>query len=255
MAWLRKRSTAAVVVAAAACMRSGLAVAAEDYIEVDFAASGWAPFFSELFRSVDMGGFILLVLMVILIGMCIDLVHHLRLSKLIPESLLGAVQEEMANGEYERALELCEKSDSLIGQVFAAGLQKTDYSFERMSEALRSELEIQGLVWRQWVKQFKVVSFTGPVLGCIVALLSAMRFVADLAGRPNIGLALSSSFEMRSLVYGFFLALLFGLVMAVFSLTAYNICSSRLEKILLEAGRLGEELLDPFRPLPLLSEE
>ncbi len=234
---------------------AGQAMAADEYAATDFTPSGWGPFFSELFRSVDIVGFALLTLMVILIGMSIDLFNHLRVRKLIPENLLNEIQEEMGNGEYERALELCEKSDSLIGQVFASALQKTDYSFERMAEAMRGELEIQGLVWRQWVKQFKIVVITGPILGCVGALLNAMRFVSDLAGRPNIGLALASSFEMRALVYNCFLALFFGLVMALISLAAYTVCSAKLEKILLEAGRLGEELLDPFRPLPLPLEE
>ncbi len=234
---------------------AGVAVGADDYMATDFAPNGWGQFFAEIFRSVDVVGFAMLTLMVVLIAMCLDLMNHLRIGKLIPESLLVEVQDEMANGEYEKALEVCEKSGSLIGQVFAAALQKTDYSFERMAEAMRGELAIQGLVWRQWVMQFKVLIVAGPVLGMVGAVLNAMRFVADLTGRPNVGLAMASSFEMRSLVYNFFISLLVGLMMALISLAAYAICSSKLEKILLEAGRLGEELLDPFRPLPLPVEE
>lgn len=234
---------------------AAVAGGAEDYAATNFTPSGWGALLSEVFRSVDLIGFVLLTLLVILIGMFVDLLTHLRVSRLIPENLLTDVQEEMANGEYEKALEMCEKSDCLIGQIFAAALSKTDYSFERMEEAMRGEASIQGLVWRQWVGQFKIAAVAGFLLGLFGALLNSMRFISDLIGRPNVGLALASSFEMRSIVYNILLALVLGCLMSLVSLGAYALCSSKLEKVLLEAERLGEELLDPFRPLPLASEE
>lgn len=234
---------------------TGALAAAEIYAATDFTPAGWGAFLGEAVRSVDLVGFALIVFLLILFGMCFDLFTHLRVGKLIPEALLSDVQEEMGNGEYEKALEICEKSNSLIGEVFAAALGKTDYSFERMEEAMRGEVEIQGLVWRQWVRQFRVLAVAGFLFGLIGALIESMRFVSDLAGRTNVVLALSSSFEMRSLVYGVFIALLLGCVMSVTALLTASLATSKLEKVLLESKRLGEELLDPFRPLPIPAEE
>jgi hypothetical protein len=61
--------------------------------------------------------------------------------------------------------------------------------------------------------------------------------------------------EVRALAHAFLFALLLGLLMALASLVASILASTRLEKILLEAERLGEDLLDPFRPLPQTEEE
>ncbi|MCD8139357.1 MAG: hypothetical protein LUE17_06205 [Planctomycetaceae bacterium] len=238
-----------------AILTAGRAAAAETYSTATFLSGGWGAFLGEVFRSVDVVGFVLLVILLVNIGMSADLFNHLRLSKLIPEGLLDDVQEEMGNGEYEKALELCSKSDSLIGQVFAAVLSKTDYSFDRMEEAMRSEVKIQGLVWRQWTRQFRVFAFGGFLLGFLGAIVEGMRFVADMTGRPNIALALASSFEVRALLYNLFMSLFIGGVMALLSLAVYTTATSKLEKMLLEAERLGEELLDPFRPLPLTEEE
>ena len=245
---------AGAVAGAAVCVTSAVG-AAETYAATDFTPSGWGQMLSEVFNSMDATGFVLLTLFVVLVGMLVDLLNHLRVRKLIPEDLLGQVQDEMGNGEYEKALELCEKSDCLVGQIFAAALSKTDYSFERMEEAMRGEAAIQGLVWRQWVGQFRIAAVCGFCLGLIGALLNGMRFVSDLTGRPNISLALASSFELRAILYNALLALILGAVMTLVSLAAYALCSSKLEKILLEAERLGEELLDPFRPLPVTAEE
>ncbi len=209
----------------------------------------------EVFRSVDAVGFVLVTLFVVLLGMIIDMFHHIRLGRLVPETLLADVQTEMANGEYEKALELSDKADCLIGQVFSAALSKTDYSFERMADAMRGEVRIQGLVLRQWVSQFRIAAMTGILLGLAGAALEAMLFIHGMAGQPDWSAALASSFETRARAYAFLFALLMGIVMALASLIVSTIASARLEKILLEAERLGEELLDPFRPLPESGEE
>lgn len=221
---------------------------------VDFTPYGWSVLFGEFFRSLDVVAFVLVTLTIVLIGMGVDLFSHLRIGRLIPEGLLAEVQEEMANGEYEKALELSEKSDSLIGQIFSAALSKTDYSYDRMEGALRGEADIQALVWRQWVGQFKILAVAGPLAGLVGALVNAMRLVSDLTGRPDFGLALASSFEMRSLLYNICTSLILGLGMSIISLIVYGLASSKLEKVLVEARRLGEELLDPFRPLPVAAE-
>ncbi|MDR1744398.1 MAG: hypothetical protein LBS30_01435 [Planctomycetota bacterium] len=233
----------------------GIATAADDRAAADFTPMAWGEFLGEAARSIDAIGLALIVVLIVLLAMCLDLFAHLRIGKLIPESLLNDVQEEMANGEYEKALEVCRKSESIASQIFASALSKTDYSFDRMEESMRGEVAIQGLVWRQWVGQFKIMAAVGMLLGFGGFLVETMRFVADLAGRPNIGLALASSSETRSLVYCGLFCLLVGVATALISLSAYTVASSRLEKALLEAERLGEELLDPFRPLPATQEE
>ncbi len=218
--------------------------------------SGWGLFLTEVVRSVDVVGFVLLALLVVLLGMVIDIFAHLRIGRLIPENLLADVQAEMTNGEYEKALELGDKSDCLIGQIFAAALSKMDYTFERMEDAMRGEVAIQGLVMRQWVAQFRLTAIAGMLLGGAGAALEAMRLVFDLGRRPpGLAAALADSFETRALVYAFLFSILMGTVMALLSLVVSLVASSRLEKILLEAERLGEELLDPFRPLPRNGEE
>ncbi len=239
----------------AATLFAGAAAAAEDPEAAAAAPEGWGYFLGELAHSIDAVGFALIVVFILLIAMCVDLFNHLRLSRLLPDRLLTDVQEEMSNGEYEKALEMCQKSDSMIGGIFSAALSKTDYSFDRMEEAMRGEVEIQGLVWRQWVGQFRITAVLGILLGVGGGIVEAMRFVAELAGRPNIWLALASSFEMRSLVYCGLFCLLAGVVTATASLLVYTVASSKLEKVLLECERIGEELLDPFRPLPMTQEE
>lgn len=230
------------------------AFAAEDFDAVAVQA-GWRMFLDEVIRSIDAIGFAMIIFFIALLGMCVDLFGHLRIGKLIPESLLNDVQEEMTRGEYEKALEICQKSGSLAGEVFAAALGKTDFSFERMSESMRAEMRIQGLAWRQWVGQFRTVAAIGLLLGVAGFIVETMRFIADMAGRPNLELALASSFELRSLSYGALFALFMGVMLAVVALAASTYAHSKLEKILLEAERLGEELLDPFRPLPSTMEE
>lgn len=237
-----------------AVLSGGAALAAEEPA-AEFAPAGWGDFLAEAARSVDAVGFALLVVLIVLVAMCADFFFHIRVGRLIPESLMNDVQEEMANGEYEKALDICRKSESLMSHVFASALEKTDYSFDRMADAMRAEVAIQGLVLRQWAGQFRITAFAGLLLGFGGFLVEAMRFVADLAGRPDIGLALASSPGTRALAYCGLFCLFVGVLMAVVSLAAHMLAAGKLEKALLEAERLGEELLDPFRPLPASQSE
>ncbi len=229
----------------------GPAAQAGEFGIINLTSRGWTAVFSELLRSVDIGTFVVLVIFVVTIGLAIDAFYHIRFAKMLPEELLAAVQDEMANGEYERALEACLKSDSVAGNIFAAALSKTDHSFERMEDAMHGETEIMGLIWRQWVAQFKLLALISAMGGILAALVNLIRLVADIPGRPNLGLVFASSFEMRAYLYCIFGSLFLGALSATFALVIHFFCRSRLERIILEANRLGEELLDPFRPLPL----
>ncbi len=229
--------------------------AAADFGMIDVASRGWTPFFSEFLRSIDATCFVCLIILVITIGLGVDAFYLIRISRLIPDYLLGAVQEEMANGEYEKALEISAKSDCLAGHIFSAALSKTDHSFERMEEAMHGEADILSLIWRQWVGQFKLLALLGFAAGILGALINILRLIAELQGRPNLGLAFSSSYEMRALLYSIFGALFFGFLSATLALIIHRTCLAKLERILLEGRRLGEELLDPFRPLPQVLED
>lgn len=244
-----------IVLSAVVVGLAGSVLSAEPYAPSEIAPVRWHQFLMELVRSIDVVGFVMIVFFIVLAAMCVDLFVHLRIGKMIPESLLNDVQEEMSNGEYEKALEISQKSESLTGEVFAAALGKSDFSFDRMSDSMRAEVRIQGLAWRQWVGQFRTIAAIALLLGVGGFLIETMRFIADMSGRPNLELALASSFELRALSYGALFALFMGVAMAVVSLGVATYASSKLEKILLESERLGEELLDPFRPLPASQEE
>ncbi|MDR1613208.1 MAG: hypothetical protein LBT97_10580 [Planctomycetota bacterium] len=220
----------------------------------DYAHQGWDAFFPELLRSLDVAGFLLLTLLAVAVGMAIDVFCSVRVSRMIPERLLLGVQEQMASGEYEKALEICRENDCLAGRIFAAALEKADHSFERMQGAMRAEADVLGLVWRQLVGQFRLTALGGTLFGLLGAFANLLRLVSHLQGRPNLGMALAASFEMRSLLYGVFGSLFLGVFIAGASRFAYHVAKAKLERILLECDRLGEEILDPFRPLPAQEE-
>jgi hypothetical protein len=215
---------------------------------------GWSAFFSEWLASLD--GLCLILLAVIAAFACLaaDLLRSLRLSRLIPEALLEKVQDEMANGEYEKALGICSGSDSLIGQVFAAPLAKTDYPFARMEQAMRNELRLQQTVWRQWIGRLELAPPAGIFLGLMGMAVELMRFISELAGRPDLTLSLTYFPEMRAPLHNALTLLFLGLFLALASRTAAALCRARLDGIVLEAERLGEELLDSFRPIPKTQE-
>ncbi|MDR3212087.1 MAG: hypothetical protein LBU79_09255 [Planctomycetota bacterium] len=216
---------------------------------------GWGAILVEFLRSIDTVCFVGLVIFVMLVGLAVDVFYHIRISRLIPDEVLTGVQEEMINGEYEKALETCQKSDSLVAQVFATALAKTDYSFERMETAFREEAAVVGLIWRQWVDQFRLFAWVGGLVGLAGALLDSISLLANTAGRANASFVSVSSFEIRATIYCILGSLVIGVANMILALVVHHFAQASLTRILVEVDRLGGELLDPFRPIPETTEE
>jgi biopolymer transport protein ExbB len=210
----------------------------------------WFLLSFEWAHSFGILGIVMAIILALAVAMSFDLLFTLRLTRLVPDSLLSEIQDVMANGEYEQALSICEKSGTLIGQVFAAPLSKTDYPFQRMKEAMLAELRVQGLIWRQWIGHLEIGAPLGILLGLAMAAIEALRFVSELAGRPNPMLAITTAPELRLPIQSGLIVLLFGLSVSIISRIVSGICIARLDYALVEAERVGEELLDSFRPLP-----
>ncbi|MDR2392304.1 MAG: hypothetical protein LBE84_11585 [Planctomycetota bacterium] len=210
----------------------------------------WFLLLFDWSHSFGIFSIVMAVVLALAIAISFDLLFTLRLTKLVPDSLLSEIQDVMAAGEYEQALSICEKSETLIGQVFAAPLSKTDYPFQRMKEAMLAELRVQCLIWRQWIGYIEMGVPLGIFLGLAMALIEALRFVSELAERPNPILAIATTPELRLSIQSGLIALLLGLSVSIISRIVSGICAARLDYALVEAERVGEELLDSFRPLP-----
>ena len=229
-------------------------IAAGEY-QPSGAPRSWMPFLAELVRSLDVFGFVLLALLIVVVGMAIDAFYHLRIQRLIPEQLLQEIQREIGEGEYERALEVCARYDCMASQVFAAGLAKIDHSFERMHSAMTGEAEMLAMIWRQWIGQFRTMAIMAPLLAGIGVAVDLLWIVMDLPSRGNILQAASLSSEMRGTINSLLMAVVLGMATTIVARLAHGICRNRLDRVVLECVRIGEEVLDPFRPLPQYMEE
>lgn len=241
------------IVFLAAFLLHGWAAAGE--YQPSGASRDWLPFLGELVRSLDVFGFVLLALFIVVVGMAIDAFYNLRIQRLIPEQLLQEIQREIGEGEYERALEVCARYDCMASQVFAAGLAKIDHSFERMHSAMTGEAEMLALIWRQWIGQFRTMAIMAPLLAGVAVAVNLLWMVAELPARSSIIQTVSFSGEMRGIANSLLMAVVLGMATTIVARLAHGICRNRLDRAVLECVRIGEEVLDPFRPLPQYMEE
>lgn len=193
----------------------------------------------DVFHSLDVWSLILLLLVVGIAALFVDMLLQFRMARLMPADLLESVRKEMNQGGYENAAELCSKSPAMLGQVFAAALNKTDYTFDRMEDAMRAELKLQTAAWRQRFRMFLCAAIAGPLLSVLFALTHALPIVSQGAAAG-----------LRTALYSIYLCLALGVLSALLAVCAWFCGTARLDTIMHESERLGQELLDPFRPLP-----
>ncbi|MFQ5689043.1 MAG: MotA/TolQ/ExbB proton channel family protein [Gemmatimonadota bacterium] len=117
-------------------------------------------------------GACLVIGLVIILWKFVDL--QLKASR--TRSLLGEVDEVIAQGRLNEALELCEQSNSPAAEILKAGLRRHEEGTERVMQAIENAGAIQvanlerGLVWLATLANVApLLGFLGTVIGMIIA--------------------------------------------------------------------------------------
>lgn len=206
--------------------------------------------FGMLFGGGIAGIFIVLLLILLSMVAVAFIVEHsmtIRHSALMPERVLAELEQFIAGGQIEDAIEYCQLPEnySLVSNCVLAGLERyttSDYGFAEYRSAVEEEGENQtGRLYRKTEvlgvigSIAPMLGLTGTVLGMIVAFntIAATEGMAkpeELAG--GIGQALITT--------------LLGLFVAIPSMIAFSFFRNRIDSIVAESGKRIERLLAPL---------
>lgn len=165
----------------------------------------------------------------------------LRRSRVIPKPfvarLLHQLQEQQLDAH--EALQRCEENASPIAQVFAAAVKKWNRSSVEVEQAVLDSGERVAHQLRRYLRLFNGVSTISPLLGLLGTVVGMIRSFdviaqADALGRPEllaggIGQALITTAA--------------GLVVAIPALIAYLYFTSRVDRLIVEIDRLGQQVV------------
>lgn len=173
-------------------------------------------------------GFMSTVLIALILGLafCIERIIALSLASTNVKKLLSSVEENLASGNVEGAIEVCKSNRSPIASIMHQGLRRVDEGVDTVEKAVVAYGSVEmgrlekGLTWISlFIALAPMLGFMGTVIGMIGAF-DAIQEAGDISPTVVAG--------------GIKVALLttvFGLIAAIILQIFYNYIVTRIDSI------------------------
>ncbi|RMF36977.1 MAG: MotA/TolQ/ExbB proton channel family protein [Planctomycetota bacterium] len=165
-----------------------------------------------------------------------------RQDNICPPDLVEGVEQQLAEGNRQGAVELLQTDDSFLGQVVAAGLTKLDRGLPAAIEAMQEVGEEETMKMEHNLSYMALIGNISPMvglLGTVQGMISAFRHIATSGSTPKPG-------ELAMDISTALFTTLAGLVIAIPAISVYNILRNRLQRLTLQVGVTSEALLERF---------
>ncbi len=199
----------------------------------------------SLFEMLLAGGplmFPILLASFVMLLIVFERMISLRRRRVIPRLFIERFLLQLREGALDRsdALERCEDESSHIARVFAAGIRKWGKSAVEVEQAVLDEGERIANVLRRYLRVLNGVSTVSPLLGLLGTVWGMIQAFNVIANSPAMGRA-------ELLAGGISVALLTtaaGLLVAIPALILYLFFVGRVDSLIMEIDRYGQELVD-----------
>ncbi|MBQ6724508.1 MAG: MotA/TolQ/ExbB proton channel family protein [Paludibacteraceae bacterium] len=180
-----------------------------------------------------------LITLVLGLGICIERLIYLSLSKTNTKALLAKVEAALKEGGIEKALEVCRNTRGPVASIFYQGLSRYDEGIDVVEKTVASYGGVQlGLLEKNlsWISLFIAIAPSLGFLGTIIGMIAAfdkIQQVGDISATVVAG--------------GIKVALLttlLGLIIAIILQLFYNLILYLIESLVNEMEDSSISLLD-----------
>lgn len=179
---------------------------------------------------------------VVLLVFVFERLIMLRRPRVIPGPFVKRFLEQLSEGQLDRetALSLCHENKSPVAEVFAAAAKKWGRPAVEVEQAIidAGERVTHGL--RKYLRLFNGISTISPLLGLlgtVTGMIAAFNVLAKASamGRPELLAAGISEALITTAA---------GLMVAIPALSAYLYFVGRVDRLVIELDRLGQQVVD-----------
>ena len=205
------------------------AVAAEETAVVDTAATELS--FHQMLKEkyIEGGaGWMTPVLVCLIFGMAlvIERILYLNMATTNTKKLLGGIEDNVKNGNYEGAKELCRNTRGPVASIFYQGLDRMDQGLENVEKAVTSYGGVQMARLENnltWIGLFIALAPSFGFLGTVVGMVQAFDDI-EVAGdiSPTV---VAGGMKVA------LLTTIFGLVVAIILQIFYNYILTKIESL------------------------
>jgi len=199
--------------------------------------------FQLVLRHSGWPGAMILLMSVAAVYLIVRFAVELRRSRVLPEPLITALEEQLDRKRVKEAIQECNRSDSVLARLVKAGLMEVRSGYEAMEEALEEFGEAESVRMHQQVGWLSIIGAVAPMLGLtgtVLGMMGAFGTISASATQPSpaalaadIQLALVTTCE--------------GLIVAVPVLLAYAAFRNRVTVLMLDAGVVASDLISRLK--------
>ena len=165
----------------------------------------------------------------------------LRRRRVIPRSFVDRFLMHLRAGRLDKAeaLKVCQQNMSPMADIFIHGLRKWGRPSTEVEQAVTDGGERQVTQLKKGLRVLNGVSTLSPLIGLLGTVVGMIRSFNDIATAGAMG-------QTQTLANGIALALLttaVGLIIAIPAMAAYLYLAGRIDSVVMEMDKLGQELV------------
>jgi len=201
----------------------------------------------DTLRDGGIVGLLILVVSVVAVAYIVQHFRTIRKSVLMPEAVLADLEQFIAEGRIDEAIDYChqQESHSLVTHVILAGLlryKNAQFGFAEYKSAVEEAGEEETSRLYRKTEVLGVIGAIAPMLGLtgtVLGMITAFNTIAARGGmaRPD---------ELAGGIGQALITTLMGLVVAIPAMIAFAYFRNRIDSIVSEAGSRVERIMMPL---------
>jgi len=192
-------------------------------------------------------GLLILILSMVTVFFIIEHAISIRKEKLMPEGVVVDLEQLIATGQIDQAIEYCQHPDShsLAADVILSGLERykgSEFGFAEYKTAVEEAGEDHvGRLYRK-TEVLNVIGAIAPMLGLagtVLGMIGAFSTIAISGGNAK-------PHELAGSIGQALVTTLLGLVVAIPAMVAVSFFRSKIDSLVAEAGKRIERVMSPL---------
>ena len=172
----------------------------------------------------------------------VDCAVLIKPEKLMPQSLIGSVQQAMSEGDVVKVINTCQTNPSAMSSIVGAAFQHVEEGFEAIQEAVTAASDLEQEKIQQRLNWIAVCGNLGPSLGLLGTVQGMiLTFEALAHGGAGDAAALASSIGQALWTTAA------GLIISIPSVACFYILRNKANRLILRMTAVTMELLNGLR--------
>jgi biopolymer transport protein ExbB len=196
----------------------------------------------SLWEIINMGGFTMYVLLacsVLDLAILLERLYRFAKGWLDREKFMGRITGELAKGEPDRAIAMCESERKPVAAVVRAGLTKRDQGEKVIQGALEREIALQTSELEQYTSVVGTIGNVAVYIGLFGTVIGIVRAFSNISRTGSGGISVVIGGVAEALI-----CTATGLLVAVPAVVFYNYFVRRIERFVTEMEVAASEIRD-----------